>query len=99
MQQNARSKSLAENVIMGQTKALHRGKNYLQALSASPVWGHSWGQGLTVQRRAAYRLKGYVNYQGTKPVPLSLQTQSKAEMCVVTQSSNTTLPNCSCPVQ
>lgn len=37
MQQNARSKSLAENVIMGQTKALHGGKNYLQALSASPV--------------------------------------------------------------
>lgn len=49
--------------------------------------------------RAAYRLKGYVNYQGMKPVPLSLQTQSKSEMCVVTQSSNTTLPNCSCPVQ
>lgn len=35
--------------------------------------------------RAAYRLKGYVNYQGMKPVPLSLQTQSKSEMCVVTK--------------
>lgn len=49
--------------------------------------------------KAAYRPKGYANYQGVKPVPLSSQSQNKSEMCVVIQSSNTTLLNCSCPVQ
>lgn len=85
---------------MGQTKALQEEKIicrlYLLVLSEVMVEAKDSQCKAT---KAAYKLKGYVNYQGMKPVPLSLQTQSKPEMCAVTQSSNTILPDCFCPMQ
>lgn len=91
IQQNARSKNLAEKMITGQTKDQQRWKNYLSALPASPAWGHSWGQGFRVQSNKSNLPKGYVNYQDIKHAPLKLQIQNKSEMYAVTLSSNTTL--------